>query len=70
LEDITVQGTIDPPIKSAIVILGRDSGPSDDSGRFLVKTKGKPSSVFVISEGTHISHTIFLGEDLTRIKIP
>jgi type II secretory pathway pseudopilin PulG len=70
LEDVTVQGTIDPPVKRATVILGRDSTTSDDGGRFLVKTKGKPLSVYVISEGAPISHTIFPGEDLKTIKIP
>ena len=70
LEDVTVQGTIDPPIKEASVILGRDSTTTDDGGRFSVTTKGTPRSVFVITEGTLISHTIFPGDDLKMIKIP
>ena len=70
LEDVTVQGTIDPPIKDAAVVLGWDSTIADDSGRFLVKTKGTPHSVYVIREGTLISHNIFPGDDLKTIKIP
>lgn len=70
LEDVTVQGTIDPPIKEASVILGRDAAFTDNGGRFSVTTKGTPQSVFVITEGTLISHTIFPGDDLKMIKIP
>lgn len=70
LDDVTIQGTIDPPIKQATVILGRDSTTADDNGRFSLKTKGAPQSVYVIKEGVHISHTIFPGDDLKTIKIP
>jgi type II secretory pathway pseudopilin PulG len=70
LEDVTIQGTINPPIKQATVILGRDSTTADDSGRFSLKTKGAPQSVYVIKEGVQISHTIFPDEDLKAIKIP
>jgi hypothetical protein len=70
LEDVTVEGRIDPPIKEAAVILGRDSTTADDSGRFLVKTKGTPQSVQVITEGKHMSHIIFPGDDIKAIKIP
>ena len=70
LEDVIIQGTINPPIKQATVILGRDSTTADDGGRFSLKTKGAPQSVYVIKEGVQISHTIFPGDDLKTIKIP
>jgi len=69
LEDVTVQGSIDPP-EQAVVILGRDSFPTDSNGRFLIKTKGTPQSVYVINHERSVSHTIFPGEDLKDLKIP
>jgi len=69
--DVTIRGGVDPPIRDATVILGWESTTPDDKGLFILNTKGKPRSVYVITGKTHMSHTIFPDDDLSkRIKIP
>lgn len=70
LPDITVEGAVVPPIKDATVIVGHETTALDTSGRFLVTTRGEPQSLYIISGETHLSHTIWPGDDLTNIRIP
>ena len=70
LPDVTVEGSVVPPIRDATIIIGKESAALDDNGRFLLNTRGAPQSLHVISGDTHISHTIWPGDDLKNIKIP
>jgi hypothetical protein len=70
LPDIAVQGLVMPPLKNATLIVGHESAALDDSGRFFVTTRGEPQSLHIITGDTHISHTIWPGDDLRNVKIP
>jgi hypothetical protein len=70
LQDVIIQGTIDPPLSQAAVVPGLTPALSDPNGRFYLTTKGHPTSLYVIKEEKIIPLTIFPGDDLKNVKIP
>ena len=70
LQGVIIQGTINPPLSEAAVVPGLQPALSDPNGRFYLKTKGQPTSLYVIKEKQIIPYVIFPGEDLKNLKIP
>jgi hypothetical protein len=73
--ELPIQGTVEPPIKNATIVLAVKQVNLADDGRFGLTAKGldptrDPLSLYVITEKTHIYYQIFPNEDTANLKIP
>jgi hypothetical protein len=72
--ELPIQGTVQPPIKGATIVLAVRQQDLGDDGRFGLKAKGvdpsrDPLSIYVIGEKSHTYYQIFPSDDTTKLKI-
>jgi hypothetical protein len=72
--ELSIQGTVDPPIEDATVVLTVKQTNPDSGGRFLLTKKGvdlvKDSvALYVVTETKYFKKQIFKGDDLSNLTI-
>jgi hypothetical protein len=72
--ELSIQGTVEPPIQDATVVLTVKQTNPDNQGRFLLNKKGvdlvKDSvALYVVTETKYFKKQIFKGDDVSNLKI-
>jgi hypothetical protein len=72
--ELSIQGTVEPAIENATIVLTVKETNPDTEGRFLLKKKGvdldKDSvALYVVTETKYFKKQIFKGDDISHLKI-
>jgi len=71
--ELRIQGTVEPPVKDATIVLAVETVNLADDGRFSLTAKGvdptrNPLSLYVITEKTHSLYQIFPSDNTANLK--